>query len=54
MEVGRWLCLTASTDALLVPYPSRPELPAQQSVFDDQVGEDFTFAALKPTGEHPE
>ena len=36
------------------PHPSRPELSAQEPVFDDQVGEDFTFAALKPTGDHQE
>jgi hypothetical protein len=35
-------------------YPSRPELSAQEPVFDDQVGENFTFAPLKPTGEHQE
>ena len=32
----------------------RPELPTEQPVFDDQVGDDFAFAVLEPTGEHQE
>jgi hypothetical protein len=36
------------------PHPSRPELSAQEPVFDDQVGDDFAFVALEPTGEHQE
>jgi hypothetical protein len=29
-------------------HPSRPELSAQEPVFDEKVAEDFTFAVLKP------
>jgi hypothetical protein len=36
------------------PDSSRPELPTEQPVFDDQVGDDFAFAMLEPTGEHQE
>jgi len=32
------------------PDSSRPELPTEQPVFDDQVGDDFAFAVLEPTG----
>lgn len=38
--------------AVRQPYPSRPELPAQQPVFDDQVGDDFAFRGAQP--EHQE
>ena len=36
------------------PDSSRPELPTEQPVFDDQVGDDFAFAVLEPIGEHQE
>ena len=46
--------LSRRRSAVRQPHPSRPELAAQEPVFDDQVGDDFAFAALEPTGEHQE